>query len=484
MAQFNLLEYLKNVGGKLGRGQKPQPPVGEMAVRKDDIYDSWQGFVGSVPRTDPVTTGELSKVSRNYQYEYGEYRDIVEKNAMVKAVLTQRYSAVLNRDRVWKAANKQETAVKAKALMEAVTDRFDLHSMDGGFNKDLYDLLQGVPYGIAVLEVIWGKSAFPIYNPDGEEIARQEWFVPLELKARDPRRFAFDPDERLMLRTSRNADGELQHPLKYIVFRPYNLYGDPYGTPGLRCIFWLNYFKKLCIRWWMVRNERLGDPPVYAKPTERPFEPEERDELKNVLMKLQTETAMVLPFGTDVGVIEGKLNSEFLDFVTWVDDQTSMAIIGQTMTTDTGEQGGSKGMSEVHERVAHSIQAMDARALESIVNSTLVPWTVYTNLGDVPLPQLEIVTEPPKNLLEIAEWVEKVIAWDGPQIPVGWVHETFGIDRATSEGETVKPRVEPTQMALPGQQPSQQRGNKTRAKQNERRRKKPGDGPRPQPKQP
>ena len=137
---------------------------------------------------------------------------------------------------------------------------------------------------------------------------------------------------------------------------------------------------------------------------------------------------MVVPPGVKVvfeSINTGSIN-HYREILNYFNQQISMVLLGQTMTTDLGDGGGNKAATEVHERVLHGMQAMDARALESIINSTVIPAIVKVNLGtDYPMPELEIVTDPPTDRFKDAEIIEKVIGF-GATLPDTVVPEILG----------------------------------------------------------
>lgn len=114
------------------------------------------------------------------------------------------------------------------------------------------------------------------------------------------------------------------------------------------------------------------------------------------------------------------------------------------------------------------IQTLDARALEGLVNNTLIRWIMEENLPGYPVPRFEIVTDPPKNLQEKAE-VYKFLADYKYPVPLSAVADEFGIPMAEDGEETLKA---PEKTALA---PSQERPAKTAQKAKERRKDEPAE---------
>ena len=68
-------------------------------------------------------------------------------------------------------------------------------------------------------------------------------------------------------------------------------------------------------------------------------------------------------------VTRGAGNDVFERLARWVDEQTSKAVLGQTMTSDNGS---SQAQANVHNDVRHDIAVSDARSLTGSLNRDLV----------------------------------------------------------------------------------------------------------------
>ena len=66
----------------------------------------------------------------------------------------------------------------------------------------------------------------------------------------------------------------------------------------------------------------------------------------------------------------------FENMARWADEQTSKAVLGQTMTTDDGS---SRAQATVHNEVRLDIAKWDARQLEATINEYLVKPFIVLN---------------------------------------------------------------------------------------------------------
>lgn len=454
-----------------------QPTPGVLAPFKKDLWRQYQGIIGRIPHDDPVTAGQDTKVGIFFRHPWGQYKEMLERDPVIVATLTQRWNNVLSRNRIIQPGrgNKKKAEFAANYVRHVLFERFQSNRGDGGFVQDLRDLLIGVPMGIAFSEIVWGEERFSVDGADGKSTPERSWFNPLYMEARDPRNFGFDKDGNQLYFTQEDTEGEVVEPHKFVIARPYVLYDEPFGTPGLRSLFFYSWYKRLITFFWLDHCERYGEPTVYSE-KEEAFRDDEKEALLVVMDDMQNRTAVVPPAGVKLGLLQAACGAEnYRELLNYIDTQIQIAIIGQT-TTVMGDNN-STGISEVHERVANSIQAMDAEMLVNLVNATIIPWMMEENLPDHPMPKLEIVTDAPKNTEEkVKYYIELGTKTNyGPSIKA--MEDDLGIKRAESEEDTLKAVVDPNAQN-PSQQPTAKKGQKAE----ERRKAKPSkDEPKPTP---
>ena len=99
----------------------------------------------------------------------------------------------------------------------------------------------------------------------------------------------------------------------------------------------------------------------------------------------------------------------YRDLIAHIDSQTSVAVLGQTLTTQEG-QSGSYSLGQVHDRVRADIERSDARALAQTLRRDLVIPIVALNRGPRRAwPRVVIEREQPADIALIAEALQKLV---------------------------------------------------------------------------
>lgn len=109
------------------------------------------------------------------------------------------------------------------------------------------------------------------------------------------------------------------------------------------------------------------------------------------------------------------------DFIAYLDEQISKAILGQTMLSDSGS---SLSQSEVHERLANDYVTMDLRFVESVVNGEIIPKLL--RLGFTQLKGCTFAFTEAENKDALFEQVVKLVG-AGYKVSSKFIEETFGI---------------------------------------------------------
>ncbi len=243
---------------------------------------------------------------------------------------------------------------------------------------ELYDVLDAVGKGYSVTEIIW-------------DVSERQW-MPMRLAYRLPRWFDFDPatGARLQLRT---PDGHRDlTPWKYLT----HLGGAKSGIPirgGLaRIAAWSWLFRAYAVQDWARFCEAYGMPIRigWYGPEARP---EEIAVLKRAVRDLAADAAAVLPEGMRIEFagersVQGRAEI-YRDLAEYLDRQVSIAVLGQTLTTEQG-QSGSYALGAVHNLVRADIERSDGRQLAAALRRDLVIPAVALNHG--PRERYPIVT--------------------------------------------------------------------------------------------
>jgi phage gp29-like protein len=370
----------------------------EVAAIASDMHEPLAQFGGLRPNRDPLLAAQAPAAP--YAYPYGLFEEALDKDAHLSAILAQRKAAVLGWEREVLALDGSEASAELAAFASAALD--SIGGSPGGFERDLAELLDGVAWGFAVSEVLWER--------------RGNSLLPVRLLARHPRRFVFDSAGELRLLTAASpTEGEPLPPHKFIVFAPYGRHENPYGLPLLRSVWWLAWFKRQALKFWLAHAERFGSPTAVLKyplsATER-----EKQSFRRVIATIQQECGLVLPQGVELSLLEAGHSGSVQAYSALIElcnAEMSKAVLGQTLTTEPGARG-ARSLGEVHMEVRQDIVRQDAQALMSTVNETLLRWIVELNFGSqARLPIAWTLTPPAQQDLALQLEIDRFFADQG-----------------------------------------------------------------------
>lgn len=212
------------------------------------------------------------------------------------------------------------------------------------------------------------------------ETSERQW-MPKALKWRDPRWFDFDPTgQRLRLR---DADGHMElAAYKFVVHRAQAKSGLTMRGGLARCAAWSWLFKNLTVKDWARFIDAYGQPirlGFYGPAASD----EDLDILHTAVGNVAADAAALLPEGMRIEFVEDRsvrARSEiYLEFLRYIDERLSIAVLGQTLTTESGGTG-SYALGTVHNLVRHDIEASDAAQLaETLERDVAVPIVALNN---------------------------------------------------------------------------------------------------------
>lgn len=335
----------------------PKPLRMEVAGATQDIFIPVFGGILR-PQDDLLLTRGSGRGLKIY--------DDLERDAQVGAVLQKRKLAVAARDWEVRPGAPGRAGRKAAELVEAALAGF-------AFDQATTDLLDAILKGYAVAEVMWEVR-------DGR-------IVPARLIPRDQRRFVFGVDGRPRLLTWANMwEGDELPERKFVVHRFGAKNADPYGLGLGHRLFWPVFFKRQGITFWLVFCEKFGSPTVLGLfPTGTSAA--DQDGLLATLSAIAQQSAVIAPDGTQISLLEASRSGDitYPDLCRYMDEQISVAVLGETLTTNIGSVG-SKAAADTHNGVREELTDADADLLSGTLNEQLVRWIVDLNLPGAPYP--------------------------------------------------------------------------------------------------
>lgn len=235
-------------------------------------------------------------------------------------------------------------------------------------------------------------------------------------------------------------------PNKVIIHRYKAKSGHPARAGILRVCAWMYLFKNYSIKDWVAFAEVYGMPLRLGEYNPGASEKEKAD-LTRALVQIGSDAAGIIPTGTKISFVEGQKNSSlniYEPLARFCDEQISKAILGQTLTSDSG--GGSYAQSKTHNEVRHDLTVADCRALAATLRRDLLRPLVMYNFGVTDrIPKIRFDCEESADQKEQADIYSVLINDLGLKIPESHLYKIFAVPQPEA-GEAVAPG---RQSALP-----------------------------------
>lgn len=416
--------------------------------------DPWlESFVGGrfgspsiASNPDPVLYTEAAgKSGLCFRYPGGLYVESLLKDAHAQACFNQRASRVAEAPLRIGPNGDDEKAILAADLCRTAADKM----IGGGMSQFIFDLMSAIPYGLQCPMPVWTLGEFALKKQNGESGLSREWLYAEWFEMCDPRRIGFTIDGTPRLITeSHLSDGEPIPQGSMLFFRPYNRYGNPYGTPLAANIFYLMYSKRKALGYWWNLAEKYSFPIALFTPKGGKSD-SELDAVQGIAEDITYGTSAVLPSEFEHDFVEtGKSGSEILRSLVNVNNgEMSRLILGQDFTAQQADKGGTRSAGEIYDEVAARIARQDATAVADFLRNVYFRMLVQYNLGaDHPLPIVEIDTRSTAEKLQESQVIVS-LANTGYRFTQNQMSKRFGYDWADKDDEWMKPPSAEPQLA-------------------------------------
>jgi len=303
-----------------------------------------------------------------------------------------------------------------------------------GFHNTIYGLMSCVPCGFSVVEKVWEEQG-------GR-------FVYAKLKNWTQDRFSFKKEtsgEYSLMLENGWAAKEAANGLKFTVLTHMPENNQPWGHALYQNVHWYWYMKRHGVKFWAISTERFGAPITHATIPDNEFSnpgSKVREVVESFIATVHKTSApsIITPQGVEIVLKEanhaGALAS-YEGFIKFLDDSMAIAILGQTLSSNVSDSGGSYSLGKVHERVRMDILSADITMLETFVNDELIKPLVDFNFPDVgSYPKWRIVRPDTEDRKVLAEVISTLVGAGFDGVPMSWIHEKFGIP-IPGEGEKV-----------------------------------------------
>lgn len=386
-----------------------RPELLELAMAQ--IHDKYSGYPsnGLTPERLAAILREADAGDVLRQMEL--FEEMEEKDPHLFSQLQTRKNAVTGLD--YEVIPFDPDNETDKMIAEFV--KTELESLES-FEDVMMDLLDAIGKGIAISEIIWGYH-------DGRTVVE-------DIKWRHQKRLVWDNQDNLKILTKDTPSGLVLPENKFIVHRYKARSGHPSRAGVLRVVAWMYLFKNYDLKDWVSFCEVFGMPLRLGKYDPGASE-EDKAALLRALVQIGADAAGIIPEGTQIEFKESAKTTSINVYETlarYCDEQISKAILGQTLTSDSGS--GSYSQSKTHNEVRHDLTIADCKALAATLRRDLIRPLVLFNFGEEKrIPYLRFDAEEAEDQKEMAEIYETLICNIGLQIPTSYLYKKFGIPK-------------------------------------------------------
>lgn len=298
------------------------------------------------------------------------------------------------------------------------------------FRNTLFEMMSAFYRGFSLAEMIWKVRE------------RGRWrgkYVLASIKFKNPRQIGFDMDEFLNVRavTSFTPTGGLVAiPRNKCLLYIYNARDElPYGDSDLRAVYSNWYSKRKITEFWNLRLQRFGVPFAYAN---APSGGEAVCRaVQGILRDFQQESSAVFPPGVQPQLMEarGEGAEPFLSALDWHNQQITIGILLQTLTSGEGRRTGSMALGRVHfDILLFALECMK-QDIEAAVNAQIVRPLVDYNFGHDLYPEFSLGNLNEKDLLRLAQAMNVLLTHQvvGSKEPI--LREMFNLPPESDERE-------------------------------------------------
>lgn len=287
------------------------------------------------------------------------------------------------------------------------------------------DLLDAIGKGVSVMEIEWGIDA------SGANVIENIEYV-------HPKKLVWDWQTDEMQVCTREYPSGVPMPENKFVVHAYKAKSGHMSRNGiLRVCAWMYLFKNYDIKDWVAFCEVFGMPLRLGKYSAAASD-DDKKALMQAIYSLGTDAAGIVPDSTLIEFIESSKTTSveiYEKLARYCDEQVSKAVLGQTLSSDSG--GGSYAQGKVHNEVRHDLTMADAKSLAVTVRRDIIRPLVEYNFGyGVDIPIFTFDCQEAEDQKEIVQ-IYKTLSCDmGLAIPESHIYKKFNIPKP-EEGERV-----------------------------------------------
>jgi len=211
-------------------------------------------------------------------------------------------------------------------------------------------LLNAIPYGIALCEIVWEQK-------DGLYVPVD--FIPIPRTA-----INFPQSGQRGIPYLSALNRPLDEPNKFIIHRNDKGDGNVWGTPALRSCYWPWKFKQLGFRFWIQAAERLGVPSILAIFETKNAEDAQKKagELTALLRDMRSGSSGAFANIKEIKVVDGAIK-DFETIINVCNAEISYGITAQSLMTSQAEYG-TKSQGDLHAETYRFTTVHDAYLIQ------------------------------------------------------------------------------------------------------------------------
>lgn len=371
-----------------------------------------------------LTPKRLARIFRSADdgdvYEQMElFEEMEEKDTHLFSQMQTRKLAVTGLD--WEVQSFSDDELDQQ-IAEFVDEQLkSIENLDDIF----IDILDAIGKGISVMEIEWG------INTDGANIIENIEYI-------HPKKLVWNSQTDEIQICTREFPSGVELPKNKFVVHKYKAKSGHASRGGiLRVVAWMYLFKNYDVKDWVAFCEVFGMPLRLGKYSAAASE-EDKKALMQAIYSLGTDAAGIVPDSTVIEFIESNKTSSVQIYellARYCDEQISKAVLGQTLSSDSG--GGSYAQGKVHNEVRHDLTVADAKALAVTIRRDIIRPLVEYNFGcNANIPFFRFDCQEAEDQKEMVEVLKTLVCDMGLKVSESHIYKKFNIPKP-EEGEAV-----------------------------------------------
>jgi phage gp29-like protein len=361
------------------------------------------------------------------------FEEIEEKDTHLFSQMQTRKLAVTGLD--WEVQPFSE-ALEDKEIADFISGQ--LSALEN-FDEVLIDMLDAIGKGVSILEIEWAVK-------NGRNVIEDIEYV-------HPKKLIWDSTTDEMMICTKEYPAGIEFPENKFVVHRYKAKSGHISRAGImRVVAWMYLFKNYDIKDWVSFCEVFGMPLRLGKYDAAASE-DDKKQLMEAIISLGTDAAGIVPSSTMIEFIESQKTTSveiYERLARYCDEQISKAILGQTLTSDSG--GGSYAQSKTHNEVRHDLTVADAKALAVTIRRDIIRPLVEFNFGiDANIPLFGFDCREVEDQKEVVEIYKTLVCDMGLEISKSHIYKKFNIPKPEEGDEILNPPHPAEGQELPGE---------------------------------